>query len=334
LNSPRILAVLAALLAVAPAAPARELRLTGELVSRKRVNVQARVSGQVEVVHGRESQFFPKGAVLAELDSRERQLDLQDATAAEAAAAARLAAMEAGGRPAERARAEAQLAGARAGLEAATKEHERIEGLASRGGATPQQLDGARERLAAGEARVVAAEQTLDLVEQGPRAEERRAARADVRRARVARERAELRLAWTMVRAPFDGVVGRRLVEPGQHVIAADSPQASVLFIHSDSRVIRAILDLPERELPWVRVGQAVEVFVQYAPERPFAGRVSNVYPFVDPATRMGKLEVEIPNDPIRLLPGMFVTATLEAAAAPATSTAEVLGAPREEPKP
>lgn len=330
----RALALGLALLAPAGAEEGRVLRLTGELVSRKRVEVQARVGGRIQAVHGREGQQFREGEVLAELDPVELRLDAEDAAAALEAAEARLAAMEAGGRPAERARARAELEGARASLDAATREHDRIQGLAAKGGATPQQLDGARERLDSSKARVAAAARTLELVESGPRAEERRAARAEVARARVARERAALRLGWAQVRAPFDGVVGRRLVESGQHVLGASSPQASSLFVFSDSRVIRAILDLPERELPWVRLHQPVKVSVQYAPTRPFEGKVSNVYPFVDPATRMAKLEVEVPNEPVRLLPGMFVTAELAAAATPARSRDELMGAPPEDATP
>jgi HlyD family secretion protein len=299
------------------------LRLTGELVSRIQVKVYARVGGMISTVHFSEGTSFQTGQVMAELESREYALEVEEVEAHLEAASSRLAAMEAGGRPEERARAAAVLEARRSTVSLSQQEYDRVKRLQGAGGATDQKLEAALEQLEVARSRLIEARKMLEITVQGPRSEDKQAARAEVRRVRARLELAKIRLGYTKVLAPFDGVVGRRLVDPGQYVLGADSPQAPVLCIFSNNAVIRAVLDLPEHKLPFVRLGQEVRIFVQATGEQAFLGKVSNLYPFVDPATRMGKLEVEIPNDPTRLLAGMFVRGELESSPTPARTADE-----------
>lgn len=319
----RLLPLLLLTAAIAPGA-AETLNLTGNLLSIRQVDVRARVGGMLQEVRFREGMRFRKGDVLAILEPDLFQLDVAQAEADLEAAKARLAAMEAGGRPEERAVAEARRKAAASTLELAHQELQRTEKLHTAGGATVQSLDRAREQWEAAKAQLKAAEETLDLVREGPRSEEKRAARAAVQSAEVHLQRAQLNLGYTQVKAPFDGLIGRRLVDPGEYVLAASSPQSPVLCVFSDTSKIKAIFDIPERKMLYVRLGQEVRVRVQAA-DHVFLGKVSNLYPFVDPATRLGKLEVEIPNDPIRLVPGMFARGELDESEKPATSAEEIL---------
>lgn len=312
---PLLLLVLLVPNLVAAAPPT--LQLTGGLVSFRRVDVQARVSGLLQEVRFQEGMRFRKGDVLAVIEPDLFELDVRQAEAEVEAAKARLAAMEAGGRPAERAVARAELEAAESSLALAEQEFARTEKLRKTGGTTPQALDRAREQLQGAESRLAAAKQRLALVTEGPRPEEKRVARAALTSARVHLERARIQLGYTQIRAPFDGIIGRRLVDPGQYVLAASSPQSPVVCVYSDTSKIKAILDIPERQMPFVRLGQEAKIFVQASPE-PILGKVSNLYPFVDPATRLGKLEVLIPNDPVRIVPGMFARAELVASEVPA----------------
>jgi multidrug resistance efflux pump len=299
-----------------------QLHLTGGLVTYRQVKVQARVGGQLEEIRFVEGQRFHKGQVLATIEPDLYQLDVEQAEADLEATQARLKAMEAGGRPAERSVAEARRDAARSTLRLASQEYERAQKLSTSGGTTTQTLDRARERLEAARSQMAAADQTLILVQEGPRSEEKQIARAAVRGAKVRLKRAQINLGYTKIRAPFDGLIGRRLMDPGQYILAGSSPQAPAICIFSETSKIKAILDISENKMPYVRLGQEVRIHVAASPDT-FLGKVSNLYPFVDPSTRLGKLEVLIPNDPVRLIPGMFVRAELKKSAVPATSAAD-----------
>jgi membrane fusion protein (multidrug efflux system) len=158
----------------------------------------------------------------------------------------------------------------------------------------------------------------------GPRAA--LACRADLERARAALAMAKLRLSYTKVLAPFEGTVGQRPIDEGAHVMGGSSPQATALAVVSSIRMLRALLDLPEGDIPFVRLGLPAQLTVQTAPGQVFPGRVSNVFPYIEPRTRSGKLEVEVPNWPLKmLLPGMFVKASVACSTRPATMAAEFL---------
>lgn len=107
------------------------------------------------------------------------------------------------------------------------------------------------------------------------------------------------------VESPLDGVVGRVYVDRGTSV----TPQTPVALVVSlDNAKVR--LDIPEKYIPRLTVGQAVEVRVDAYPES-FEGRVTRISPVVDPATRTAPIEVLVPNPQHRLKPGMFARARL-----------------------
>jgi RND family efflux transporter MFP subunit len=57
---------------------------------------------------------------------------------------------------------------------------------------------------------------------------------------------------------------------------------------------------------PWIQEGQAVELFVDAFPDRPFTGKVSRISPVVTSATRAFPFEALVPNAEARLKPGTF----------------------------
>lgn len=303
------------------------LELTGELIPRQQVKVIPRVSGLLTKVMFREGTPFRKDQVMAELDRREFELAVQEARANVAAAEAQLRAMLAGGRPEERSRSAADVEAAAAVHNNARQIFVRLSGLHAKGGISRQELDAARRELDVAEARLTSAKKGLAIVQQGPRPEDKDVGRASVARAQATLDQALLRLEYTNVRAPFDGTIGQRLVDEGSAVTGGTSPQATPICVYSDGSVLKAILDVPESDLPYIRVGKPAKISVRARPDRTFPGKISNVYPFVDPKTRSGKIELEVPNLPPRLTPGMFVKALIEVSSDPADSALEVLGA-------
>lgn len=103
-------------------------------------------------------------------------------------------------------------------------------------------------------------------------------ARAVVGRARAMRDAAALTLERMNVRAPVDGVVMERLVEPGSKLMRnmdnAQSAQAVRLY---DPGKLQVRVDVPLADAAKVGVGQSAEIVVDVLPDRVFAGRVSRV---------------------------------------------------------
>lgn len=85
------------------------------------------------------------------------------------------------------------------------------------------------------------------------------------------------------VRAPMAGVIVDRQINPGSEV----RPDAAApLFIVTDPNHLWATIDLPERDLSKVAIGQALAIEVDAYPNESFTGRVQSIGAMVDPVTR------------------------------------------------
>jgi len=103
-------------------------------------------------------------------------------------------------------------------------------------------------------------------------------AEASLSQARTAFAEAKLRLERMEVRSPMDGIVMRRLTEPGSKaIIKVDNPgSARVLSLYDPNR-LQVRVDVPLADAAKVGVGQSAEVLVEVLPDRTFAGMVTRV---------------------------------------------------------
>lgn len=91
--------------------------------------------------------------------------------------------------------------------------------------------------------------------------------------------------------APMSGTVVKRMVYAGQYVREGDP-----MFELGDFSVMWLKIDAYERDLPWIRVGQPVEVTTPSVPGTTFQGRIAFIDPNLDEATRSAKVRVELEN--------------------------------------
>lgn len=117
-------------------------------------------------------------------------------------------------------------------------------------------------------------------------------------------------LADTVVRAPFDGVVGERLVSVGDYVTRG-TKVASVLHINP----LRVQLTVPAQYIGSVAAGRPVSFTIDAWPGRTFTGEVRYVSPDVRADSRALVVEAVVPNPAAALKPGLFATALIEEAA-------------------
>jgi membrane fusion protein (multidrug efflux system) len=149
--------------------------------------------------------------------------------------------------------------------------------------------------------------------------QEKAAAPADVERAeaqmrstQAALDLLQLRLDRTVVRAPFAGVVGQRLVSLGDYV--NNSTRLITLQTVSPQRVA---FQVPERYADLLKVGQRVVFRVAALSGRDFSGTVDFVDPQVSLPGRTITVKALVPNPRRELSAGMFIEARLETAMRP-----------------
>ncbi|RRN80552.1 efflux RND transporter periplasmic adaptor subunit [Pseudoxanthomonas sp. SGD-10] len=123
-------------------------------------------------------------------------------------------------------------------------------------------------------------------------------AEAQLATARARRDAAQLQRDFAELRAPADGIVSRRMVQPGQ-VVAAGT---ELLRLIRDGR-LEWRAELPERQLALVEVGNPVELAYQGST---ISGRVRAVSPGVDAESRTGTLYVDLP-EPGPLKAGVYL---------------------------
>ena len=103
--------------------------------------------------------------------------------------------------------------------------------------------------------------------------------------------------------APMAGTVVHMNVSQGQHV-----NKGMNLYRIADLNSLWIMADVYEYELPWIYMGQGVEITAQSMPGLTFSGKVTYIYPFFDTQTRTQKVQIEVANPTGRLRPGMYVT--------------------------
>lgn len=129
----------------------------------------------------------------------------------------------------------------------------------------------------------------------------RDAATARVTAARSAVREAEQQVEYTLVRAPYAGIVTNRHVEVGESVTVGQ-PLMGGLSLEA----LRVTVDLPQRVAAEVRARLEAVVMT---PEGPVEPAQITVFPFADEATNTFTVRLELPEGQFGLYPGMFVKA-------------------------
>jgi membrane fusion protein (multidrug efflux system) len=111
------------------------------------------------------------------------------------------------------------------------------------------------------------------------------------------------RLSKAVIRAPFDGTVAERLVNPGEFV----GEMQKVVFRIVDNRLLELTVSVPSTEMAALRVGQPVRFSSDAFPGRKFDGTVAHINPSVSTGDRSVRVIAAVPNDPEVLKGGLFV---------------------------
>lgn len=107
--------------------------------------------------------------------------------------------------------------------------------------------------------------------------------------------------------APRDGIVLERNAIEGMRAEPGD-----VLFRVADTSMLWALVDVAERDLGSLAIGQPVSVRARSFPSRQFAGQIGVIYPQVNRDTRTARVRIELANPDGALLPNMYVDAEID----------------------
>jgi len=270
--------------------------------------VRAEAGGVVSSVPVQAGQAVAKGAVIATISDPALQAEIDAAAAKVTEVQAHLAALEAGGKPAEFADIENSLSRARFDLEQARKTYASLERLVEQQAATTQEANAARDRVQQIEIEIAGLEKRRGALVAKP---DVAAARARVQDAETALNLARQRAAQSVLHAPLAGVVYSLEVRPGGFVQAGDS---AANIGRLDKLRVRVYVDEPE--LGRVAEGQPVTITWDALPGKQWHGTVEKKPTSIQAlgTRQVGEVVCTIENTGRELIPGTNVNAEIRTA--------------------
>ena len=232
------------------------LEVVGTVRAAESSPISAQMMGNVVAVNVREGDLVKRGQILVAIDPSQAQAGLDRAQAGLSAAQHEVAAAQT-----QKALADSTL--------------KRYETLFNRKSVSPQEFDEVKARAQAA----------------GAAAESAQAAQSQ---AKAAVAQAQSGFAYTKIRAPFDGVVTERRVDPG----ALASPGMPLLTVESTGH-FRLEANIDEANLHFVRGGETVPVTLDAYSDQSLSGRVSQIVPAADAASRTFLVKIELPPSPV-----------------------------------
>src|SRR5262245_15261246 len=297
----------------------RSVETVGSLLAWDDVQVKTEQPGTIVRLLVDLGDAVTKGKVLAEYDAREFELAVKQAeadllSAGESLARAR-ASVQASEAALRRAKdglvsLEAEVARTKSEVDWAKSELDRSQKLLRDGLIAARDVDNARYLYTVAQARMAVAVSARDQHPDQMRIAEAqlesdraalRVAEAEVARREATLGIAKKRLGDTTVRAPFSGVIAKRLVNAGEYV-KDNTPLFNLVALDP----LKYTGTVPERFAPDLKVGQRIDLTVEAYPGRTFAGQVTRVAPAVEVQTRSLSLEGKVGNADARLRPGFF----------------------------
>jgi RND family efflux transporter MFP subunit len=116
----------------------------------------------------------------------------------------------------------------------------------------------------------------------------------------------KIRLGYTTIKAPFDGIITHRLAEPGDV-----KPSNSHLLTVADPHSLVARVPAPEQLLADLEPGNDILVQLDIPGSALIKGNLQRIFPTLDPQSRQGNIEIQLSNPPDMARAGQFVRVTL-----------------------
>ena len=247
------------------------LTYTADISPNQVVNIFSRVDGYIAKLHVDKGDFVRANQLLLEIDHTDYQHAVNQAKANLSSAKAKVSQQDAVVRNAK-------------------LTFDRMQSLIKDQFVSQQDLDNAQVNLEA----AWAAHESLQ---------------AQVNQMEVALAQAETNLAYSYIRAPFPGYIAERNLDTGSYVTSATASTSTmsrgIMSLH-DINTVRVLIEVVERDIPLVKIGQKAELRAEAYPDQVFEGTVTRIVQSLNRATRTMTVEIDLPNKDRRLKGGMF----------------------------
>ena len=217
------------------------------------------------------------GQVLAKLRCQQLNSQLAAARARFEAQVQIVRRLKNGSRPQEIAQARAEVHAAEVRADNARVNLLRLEETATIGATSRQSLDDARAQFDIEMAQLQVMQQTLALLLEGPREEDIKEAEAQLEASRQLVHLLANRLEDTSLKAPDNGIIQSRIIEPGE---MAGPTRPAFILAKTDPKWVRAYV--PEISLGLIREGMQAKVFSDTWPDRAFPGQIGFISPVAE----------------------------------------------------
>jgi RND family efflux transporter MFP subunit len=253
----------------------------------ERTPLYAKIPGYVQKWNVDIGDRVHKGEVLAELYIPEMEVELKRKEASVRQALSEIK------------QAESAVLRSQAELKHAESQYQRLARAGRDGVLDKEQVDEARFGFEAAQAAVAKAQADVDV------------AKARLEVAQADRDHVQTLLQYTKIPAPFDGVVTRRNVNTRDFVQPTAASKGDALFVVEKVDPVRVFVNVQELEAVWVRDGDTALIRPQSLQGQQFKGTVTRSSGVLNPQNRTLRTEIDLPNADGKLLPGMFVHATI-----------------------
>jgi RND family efflux transporter MFP subunit len=291
----------------------RPIEAVGTLDPNEEVTVSNQVEGILDKLFVDLGDAVRSGQVIAELDTRELELNVHQQEAALQQELARVGLTDPNASFDEA--ATSQVRQADAAFADAKIRLDRTKKLAESGVIAQQQLDAQQAQFDIADATLRSSRETVRNI------------RASIAARKAALALAQKKLADAKITAPLSGFIKDRIVSSGQF-LKANSPVVTIV----QSTPLKLHADVPEVAVSYMRIGRPVLFRVDAFPGRAFEGKITRLSPAVDQQSRTLKLEATVNNPDGSLKPGFFTKVTVQtdrrdkALVVPSESLATVAG--------
>jgi RND family efflux transporter MFP subunit len=238
------------------------LRVVGTVQPDQTSQISSQMMGNIVEIRAHEGDLVKRGQILAVLDDAQPRAAMQQAEATVSAAQNGVTA------------ADSELA-----LAAATLK--RYQQLYEKKSVSPQEFDQINARYQSAQA-------------------QRAIAQAQQSQANAALAQARTAFGYTIIRAPFSGIVTQKMADAGM-LASPGMP----LFAMEDTRNYRLEVSVDESDIHLVRIGQTVPATIDALENPALSGKVVQIVPAADPTSRSFLVKIELPADS-RLRSGLF----------------------------
>jgi RND family efflux transporter MFP subunit len=261
------------------------LKVAGQFEPYQEVDLHAKVSGYIRRINVDIGDRVRVGQVIATLEVPEL-----NAQVAGAQAEVRHSQLEITRAQSEVGRAQSNHVALHAAYQRLAQASQQRPGLIAE-----QELDDSRAKDQEAEAQIEIAKSALGASQQ-----QLGVSRADDERIQALSD-------YSVVTAPFTGVVSKRYADTGSLIQAGttSNTQAMPVVRIVQSDLLRLRMPVPEADVPFIQNGGEVQVTVQ-ATKETFTGKIIRFSRALDSATRTMLVEVDVPNPTLRLSPGMY----------------------------